>query len=395
MLYRRIVNADDFEVLARRRLPRSVFDAIAGGAGDETTVRVNRAAFEHVVLRPRPLVDVSAVDATTTVLGERISMPLMLAPTGSAYMCDPAAEFAIVRATAKAGTIFALSSVASASLDDMAAATTAPLWYQLYPARDRSAMEDVLCHAEAAGCRVLCVTIDTPQQPRRDRDVRNGLKKPLRMTPALVLGAAAHPRWTARFLFGRSGADHRRRIGAGQRTFQNLGESLSSLVAVTADDLQWLRNRWRGQLVVKGVMRPEEVPQIIDLGVDGIVVSNHGGRNLDSGQATIDVLPEVVDAANGRAEIFLDGGVRRGTDVVKALGLGARACLIGRPYAWALAAGGEAGVSRLLEILQMEIELAMAFSGCAAVRDIDATVVRMRGAGAETRGVLSRSLDPY
>jgi isopentenyl diphosphate isomerase/L-lactate dehydrogenase-like FMN-dependent dehydrogenase len=375
------VNADDFEALARRRLPRSVFDAIAGGAGDETTVRVNRSAFENVVLRPRPLVDVSTVDTSTTVLGERISMPLMLAPTGSAYMCNPAAEFAIARATAKAGTIFALSSVASASLEDVAATTEGPLWYQLYPSGDRSAMAETLSRVEATGCRVLCVTIDTPQQPRRDRDVRNGLKKPLRTTPALVLGASVHPRWTVNFLVGRSGADHRRRIGAGQRTFQNLDESLSRLAPVTMGDLQWLRGRWRGRLVVKGVMRGDEVPQIIDLGVDGIVVSNHGGRNLDSGQATIEVLPEVVEAAGGRAEIFVDGGFRRGTDVVKALGLGARACLVGRPYAWALAAGGEAGVSQLLEIMKAEIELAMTFSGCAAVADIDASLVRRRAAG--------------
>lgn len=382
---RRIVNIDDFEAVARRRLPRSVFDAIAGGAGDETTVRLNRSAFEQVMLRPRPLVDVSVVDASTTVLGERISMPLMLAPTGSAYMCDPAAEFAIARATANAGTIFALSSVASASFEDVASATAGPLWYQLYPSGDRSAMDATLGRVEGAGCRVLCVTIDTPRQPRRDRDVRNGLKKPLRTTPALVLGAAAHPRWTANFLFGRSGADHRRRLGAGQRTFQDLDESLSQLAPVTTDDLRWLRDRWRGQLVVKGVMRGDEVPQILDLGVDGLVVSNHGGRNLDSGQAAIEVLPEVVEAAGGRVEIFVDGGIRRGTDVLKALGLGARACLIGRPYTWALAAGGEPGVSRLLEMLQAEIELAMAFSGCAAVGDIDSTVVRTRASGPARR----------
>jgi isopentenyl diphosphate isomerase/L-lactate dehydrogenase-like FMN-dependent dehydrogenase len=196
-----------------------------------------------------------------------------------------------------------------------------------------------------------------------------------------MLGAAAHPRWAARFLFGRSGADNRRRIAAGQRTFQDLDLALSRFTAVTAEDIEWLRGRWRGKLVVKGVMRGDEVPQIIDLGADGIIVSNHGGRNLDSGQATIDVLPEVLEAAGGRAEILVDGGVRRGIDVIKALGLGARACLIGRPYAWALAAGGEAGVRHLLDIFQMEIELAMAFSGCVAVSDIDCTIVGMRGTG--------------
>jgi isopentenyl diphosphate isomerase/L-lactate dehydrogenase-like FMN-dependent dehydrogenase len=314
-------------------------------------------------------------------------MPLILAPTGSAYMCHPGAEFAIARAASKAGTIFALSSVASASFEDTAAVATGPLWYQLYPNRDRSQLDDVLSRVEAAGCEVLCVTIDTPLQPRRDRDMRNGLTKPLRITPSLMAGAIAHPGWTARFLFGRSGADDRRRVAAGQRTLQDLDLALSRLTAVTADDIEWFRDRWRGKLVVKGVMRGDEVPRMIELGVDGIIVSNHGGRNLDSGQATIDVLPEVVEAARGRAEILVDGGVRRGTDVIKAVGLGARACLIGRPYAWALAAGGQSGVSRLLDIFQTEIELAMAFSGCAAVSDIDSTVVRMRGAGLADRDI--------
>jgi isopentenyl diphosphate isomerase/L-lactate dehydrogenase-like FMN-dependent dehydrogenase len=377
---RRIVSADDFERLAARRLPRSVFDAIAGGAGDETTIHSNRAGFEHVVLRPRALANVSAVDASTTILGQRVAMPLILAPTGSTYMCDPAAEFAIVRATGRADTIFALSSVASAGFEDLAAAAAGPLWYQWYPQRDRSAAAELLDRLEASGYPVLCVTIDTPLPPRRDRDIRNGLTKPLRITPELMLGAAAHPRWTAKFLFGKSGIDNRRSVFAGSRSVRMLSDTLSQLAPVTNDDLRWLRSRWRGKLVVKGVMRPDEVPEIIDLGADGIVVSNHGGRNLDSGQASILVLPEVVAAAAGRVEVLVDGGIRRGTDVIKALGLGARACLIGRPYVWALAAGGEAGVDHLLHILRTEIEHTMAFAGCATVSDIDATVVRMRGA---------------
>jgi len=379
---RRIVCADDFEERARRRLPRSVFDAIAGGAGDETTISSNRAGFDQVVLRPRALADVGSVDASTAVLGQRVSMPLILAPTGSTYMCDPVAEFAIVRATARAGTIFALSSLASSGFDDIQAAG-GPLWYQLYPPRDRSAAEERLTQLAASGCSVLCVTIDTPLPPRRDRDIRNGLTKPLRITPELMFGAAAHPRWAAKFLFGKSGVDNRRSVLAGTRGFRSLSDTLSQLAPVTKADLRWLRDRWRGKLVVKGVMRADEVPQIIDLGADGIVVSNHGGRNLDSGQSSILVLPEVVEAVDGRAEVFVDGGVRRGTDVIKALGLGARACLIGRPYVWALASGGEAGVDHLLRILQTEIELTMAFAGCATVSDIDATIVRLRGPARE------------
>jgi isopentenyl diphosphate isomerase/L-lactate dehydrogenase-like FMN-dependent dehydrogenase len=378
MLGRRIVNADDFEALARRRLPRSVFDAIAGGAGDETTIRRNRAAFEDIVLRPRALADLTTVDTSTTVLGQPVSMPLLLAPTGSTYMCDPAAELAVVRATTRVGTIFALSSVASTGFDDVAAVASGPLWYQLYPPRNRTAAAELLDRLKDRGYSVLCVTIDTPLAPLRDRDVRNGLKKPLRITPRLMAGAAAHPRWTAKFLFGRSGIENRRSVFAGIRAVQSLSDMLSQLAPVTADDLRWLRDRWGGKLVVKGVMRANEVEQIIDLGADAIVVSNHGGRNLDSGEASISVLPEVVEAADGRVEVLVDGGIRRGTDVVKALGLGARACLIGRPYVWALAGGGEAGVDHLLRILQNEIELAMAFCGCATVSDIDATLVRAR-----------------
>jgi isopentenyl diphosphate isomerase/L-lactate dehydrogenase-like FMN-dependent dehydrogenase len=376
MTRRRVVTADDFEKLARRRLPRSVFDAVAGGAGDETTIRANRAGFDEIVLRPRALADVRIVDCSTTILGQPTSIPLILAPTGSTYMCDPAAEFAIVRATGRAGAIFALSCVASSGFKDVRTAAEGPLWYQLYPPRDRHAAETLLGQLDEAGYPVLCVTIDTPLAPRRDRDIRNGLKKPLRITPELMLGAAAHPRWTAKFLFGRSGINNRRSVLAGPRSFQSLSDTLSELAPVTTNDLSWLRAHWPGKLVVKGIMRADEVPEIIDLGVDGIVVSNHGGRNLDSGQASILVLPEVVEAANDQVEVFVDGGFRRGTDVIKALGLGARACLIGRPYIWALASNGEAGIDRLLDILQTEIEHTMAFAGCATVSDIDGTVVR-------------------
>jgi isopentenyl diphosphate isomerase/L-lactate dehydrogenase-like FMN-dependent dehydrogenase len=312
------------------------------------------------------------------VLGQPVPMPLILAPTGSAYMCDPAAEFAIVRSTARAGTIFALSSVASSRFEDIAEATSAPLWYQLYPPNDRTAAREILSKLEACGYSVLCVTIDTPSGQRRERDIRNGLTKPLRITPRLALGAARHPRWTVKFLFGKSGPENRRSVLAGSRAVRHLAGSVDRLAPVTADGLQWLRDQWPGKLVVKGVLRADEVPQIIDLGADAIVVSNHGGRNLDSGQASILVLPEVVEAANGRVEVYVDGGFRRGTDVVKAVGLGARACLIGRPYVFALASGGEAGVDHLLTIFRAEIEAAMAFSGCPTLGDIDPTVVRMR-----------------
>jgi isopentenyl diphosphate isomerase/L-lactate dehydrogenase-like FMN-dependent dehydrogenase len=374
----RVYSVDAMTARARRRLPRGVFDAIEGGAGDEVTLRANREALQRLYLRPRALADVSRRDLSTTVLGQPVRMPVLLAPCGMARMADSDAELAVARAAGRAGTIFAVSGASSYSLEEIARAATGPLWYQLYLPPERAVADALLARVERAGYGVVCVTIDTAVEITRERDIRNRLTLPLRITPQLIAGGATRPAWAKDFLLGRVGQAHRMHgFGGAVRTaYQNLVGTIENLVPVTHDDLAWLRERWPGRLVVKGVLRGEDCERMIALGVDGIVVSNHGGRTVDGLAPTIDVLPEVVEAAAGRAEVLIDGGFRRGTDVAKALALGARACLVGRPYMFGLAAGGEAGVDRVLAILAGELERAMALLGCATVADLDASIVR-------------------
>src|SRR5829696_586094 len=358
---------------ARRRLPRAVFDIIDGGSGDDITLHASRDAFRRIALRPRALQDVSKVDLRTTVLGEELSMPLMLDPCSFARMCDPRAELAVARAAGRAGTVYAIAGGASEKPEDIARVATGPLWYQLYMRPDDGQTRALLDRVDAAGYRTLCVTVDTMIRPYRETDLRNRVTLPVEITPKLILAGASRPRWAKDFLLGNSDSIYRWR--ALRHAFDDFAEAIMHIKSVTLTELGWLRERWPGPLVVKGIMRGDEVPALIDAGVDGIVVSNHGGRNLDTLPATIDVLPEVVQAAQGRVEIFLDGGIRRGTDVVKALALGANAVLAGRPYMFALAANGEAGVEQVLELLRNEIHRAMAFCGAPDIAAIDGSLV--------------------
>lgn len=374
-----IVNMADVRERARRVLPRAVFDAIDGGATDEVTLRENRAAFHRIWLRPRPLADIGHRDISTTVLGQRISMPLMLDPCALARVCHPGGEVAVARAAGDAGTIYAVASSSGHPLDQIVEAATQPLWYQLYMPSDREALEPLLDRIECAGFYALCVTIDSAVLHKRERDLHNHLTLPLRLSGRTMLAAASRPRWSFGYLLGGLSRGQRIEIGGGFRAVEAISRTVKEQAPVTFADVQWLRKHWKGKLVLKGVMRADECRQILDLGVDGIVISNHGGRVLDGVHATIDVLPEVVEAVEGRAEVFIDGGIRRGTDVVKALALGARACLIGRPYLFGLAVGGQAGVSRVLEILRAEIEQTMALAGCVTVADIDSSLVHVSG----------------
>ena len=300
-------------------------------------------------------------------------------------MCDSEAELASARAAGSAGTIFAVSGAASVPPGDVMRAASGPLWYQLYMGPDLDEVGQLLESVSASGYRVLCVTIDSAVSPARDRDYYNRLTIPLRLSPRLVMAGLSRPAWSKDFVLGKVGR------GAGftaaMTAYWQFAKTITSLRSVTIADVRWLRDRWDGPLVVKGVMRHEEVPQMIEIGVDGIVVSNHGGRNLDTARGTLDILPEVVRAADGRAEIFVDGGVRRGVDVVKALALGAQACLIGRPYMYGLAAGGQSGVSRVLEILRLELEKAMGLAGCATVADIDRSIAYVEATDREPRSL--------
>ncbi|WP_103384262.1 alpha-hydroxy acid oxidase [Pseudonocardia dioxanivorans] len=401
-------NVEDMRRLARRRLPRAVFDIVDGGAGDEVTLRRNRESLDRIALKPRALADVAKVDTSTTILGDPVSVPFMLAPCSSARMCHSASEPAVARAAGRLGTAFAVAGGASEKPEVIARAATGPLWYQLYMKPEQQANVELVDRVEAAGYRVLCVTVDSAIKPYREKDLRNRVGIPLKISPQLVLAGASRPFWARDYLLGQSGgglgriAARAARVNplakgtsarsapaepavepagpaldvmAAKRAYDNLADAISHVKSVTVDDIRWLRERWAGPLVVKGILRGDEVPQLVDLGVDGIVVSNHGGRNMDGAPATIDVLGEVVDAAAGRAEVFLDSGVRRGADVVRALALGAQAVLVGRPYMFALAAAGEAGVDRVLELLRNEVVRVMSQLGAATVDEIDASLV--------------------
>ena len=342
----------DLEEIARARLPRSVYDYYAGGAEDEQTLHANRDAFRHVFLRPRALVGVSAVDPSTSVLGIPVSMPVLVAPTAYQRMAHPDGERATVRAAGAAGTLMVVSTIATCSLEEVAEAATGPLWFQLYMAPEREISRDLLRRAEAAGYRAICLTVDTPVLGRRERDVRNRFSLP----PGLSL----------------RNFDGDRAVMPRTETGSGFAVAASRLIdaSITWDSVAWIRSETKLPVVVKGVIAAADVDLAVQAGVSGIVVSNHGGRQLDGCEPTLRALPHVVEAAAGRVEVLMDGGVRRGTDVLKALGLGARAVLVGRPVLWGLASGGEAGVRFTLEMLRSELVMAMGLSGCPSVAAI-------------------------
>lgn len=390
-----LCNLIDYESAARRRLPKAVFDVIAGGAGDEITLARNRAAFADLALRPRALADVGARELASTVLGAPVSMPVMLDPCGYARMAHRDAEIAVARAAAQAGTIYALSTISSVPLELVAAATDAPKWFQLYPPADRSDCAALIARAKSAGFYALCVTIDGALAGLRERDRRNHLTVPLQLSPRLLLEGASRPGWALDFLRGGAGRGDQG-FGAMSRpqSLRKAGAAIAATArAITAEEIGFIRQQWDGPLIVKGIQRGDECDLLLSLGVDGIVVSNHGGRQLDGVRASIETLPEVIDAVGGRAEVFLDGGVRRGTDVFKALALGARAILIGRPYLYGLAVAGEAGVRQVLEMLRFELDQTLALAGCARIAEIDQSAVQSL-AGASAAAPPPRARDP-
>jgi isopentenyl diphosphate isomerase/L-lactate dehydrogenase-like FMN-dependent dehydrogenase len=366
-----LLNVDDYRRAARRRLPRGLFDLIDGGAGDEVTLRRNRTAFERIALRPRLLADASSRDLRTTVLGQPVSMPVLLDPTAHAHLIHSDGELGVARAAAGAGIVYALSTLSDVSLERLAAETTGPKWFQLYAPPDRAGVIAVLDRAQAAGYEALCVTVDVPVGGLRERARRSHMPLPPQLTPRLVAQAAMRPRWTIDFL-----AAKKRPGGVAVRSAPTRPAPSGSRF-ITEDDLALIRHRWPRPLLIKGVQRGDEVQRLIELGVDGLVVSNHGGRQLDGVAASIEILPEVVAAAAGRVEVFLDSGIRRGTDVVKALALGARAVLIGRPYLYGLAVGGEAGVVDVIETLRAELDNAMALLGLTAISELGLAAIQI------------------
>jgi len=368
----RVLNIADLRRLAKRRLPRSVFDYIDGGAEAEVTLRENCRAFEEVIFRPRNAVANVPVDLRTTVLGTSLELPFILAPVGSTRMFYPRGEEASARAAAAAGTAYTLSTLSGTRLEEVRAASNGPLWYQLYLVGGREVASSAIERARKAGYSALVVTIDTAVAGMRERDVRSGGReligrKFVSMLPFLPQ-ILARPRWLMGFL-GDGGLMSFPNViipGQGPMQYTDVGPALEQST-VSWEDLGWIRDVWKGPIVMKGVMTGDDARRAADAGAEALVVSNHGGRQLDGVAATLRALPEVVAAVDGRIEILMDGGVRRGADIVKALCLGARAVLVGRAYAYGLGAAGQAGVARAIEILRADLVRTLKLLGCPSV----------------------------
>ncbi|HEX4001487.1 MAG TPA: alpha-hydroxy acid oxidase [Candidatus Acidoferrales bacterium] len=376
----RVVNIGDLRPLAQQRLPRVLFDYLDGGADAEVTLRENTRAFDEVTFRPRNALYIPERDTRTSILGCNLSMPMLLAPCGFSHMFYPQAEPTAARAAGKAGIGYVLTTMSGHRMEDVAAAASGPLWYQLYLAGGHDAGKAAIERAQKAGFSALVITIDTGTFGMRERDVRNGagalLGSHLLAKIPFLPQVLAHPGWLAGFL--RSGGVRKlHNIVVPGRGTLPLSEAQSSLAksVVTWDDLKWIRKQWTGPIVVKGVMIAEDAKRAVEEGAAGVIVSNHGGRQLDGVAASLRALPEIVAAAGGRAEVLMDGGVRRGSDIAKALCLGARAVLIGRAYMYGLGAAGEAGVARAIAILRADLERTMALLGCKSVAELDRSYV--------------------
>jgi L-lactate dehydrogenase (cytochrome) len=371
------INLHEVEAAARRRLPRMVYDFIAGGAEDERTVRANEEAFARVRLRPRSLVDVATRNLATTVLGDPVSLPVLLGPTGLVGLVHRGGELALSRAAGAAGTVYCASIAGSRSLEEVARVASGPLWFQMYLWRDRELVRSLTARAAAAGYRTLVLTLDVPVVGRRERDLRNGLTLPPRFSTRNLIDAGLHVRWLREYQAGGRLTYANLRGEAGIESESSNAFALSEYVnrhlanpGATWEWLSWLRELWPGRLAVKGVLTGADARLAVEHGADGVIVSNHGGRQLDGVSPTLDALPEIVAAVGDRAEVLIDGGVRRGTDVLKALALGARACLVARPYWYGLASGGEAGVRHVLELLRDELDRTLALTGVADVAEL-------------------------
>jgi L-lactate dehydrogenase (cytochrome) len=376
----RVLNIENLRRAAKRRLPRIVFDYIDGGAEEEWTLRANCRAFEALTLRPRCAVATPVCDLRTTVLGTSLSMPLILAPVGSCRLMYPRGEEAAAHAAGTAGIICALSTLSGCRLEDVAAASGGSVWYQLYLVGGRDCALAAIERARKTGFSALVVTIDTPMAGFRERDIRNGAKELLSgklgaMLP-FVNQLLTRPRWLAAFLKDGGLMKFENVIlpGKGPMLYADVTAALEQSV-VTWEDLKWIRQAWNGPIVIKGIHTAEDARRAVDIGADALVVSNHGGRQLDGVAPSLRVLPEVVVAVGDRIEVLLDGGIRRGGDIVKALCLGARAVMAGRAYAYGLGAAGGAGVARAIEILRSDLVRTLKLLGCASIAQLDRSFV--------------------
>jgi (S)-mandelate dehydrogenase len=377
---RRLANAntiDDLREVARSVLPRMVFDYADGGAQSESTMRENRAVFDRHRLLSLAPVDVHQRSAAITLFGATFKMPVIIGPTGYAGAFWPKGDLALARAAAKAGIPFVVSNGANSSLEDIAASSEGQKWLQVYIAHDREQTLALVRSAKAIGFRTLEVTVDTALPGRRLRDIRNGFSIPYRWNVRRVVDVLRHPGWMLRALPHGAPRPGLMNLEKG-KSWATVSDYVRSQINPSVDwgHLKWLRDHWDGQLIVKGLLDPERVPQVLAAGYDGIVISNHGGRQLDGAMSTLEMLPEFVAAAGGRIPVLVDSGFRTGTDILKALALGATAVQVGRATLYGLSAGGEAGVDRALEILRIELDLAMALTGLPRLADASPRLVR-------------------
>src|SRR5262245_9255838 len=371
----RIISVEDLRLAARRSLPRVIFDYIDGGADGEVTMRENMRAFERVTFLPRCAVRTPQCDLATSVAGIPLSVPFMLAPVGSSRMFYPRGEEVAAAAAGAAGTAYILSTFSGCRLEDVKSASTGPCLLQLYLVGDRDVSRSMMRRAQDAGYSALVVTIDTAVAGLRERDFRNGSRELVRRKPGPMLPFVgqflARPRWLVRFLRDGGTMKFPNVVlpDTGPMAYADVGGSLER-ADVTWDDFAWIREAWRGPILVKGVHRPDDARRAVDVGADAIVVSNHGGRQLDGVPASLSMLPTVLDAVSGRIEVLMDGGIRRRRDIVTALCLGPRPVLIGRAYGYGLAAGGHAGVARAIDILRADMIRTMKLLGCPSVQQL-------------------------
>jgi L-lactate dehydrogenase (cytochrome) len=375
-----ILSVEDLRELARRRVPRAIFDYADGGAYDERTLRANAMDLDAISFRPRVMVDVSRVKLATTLVDCVASMPLAIAPTGLAGLFHADGEILGARAAAAFGIPFCLSTMSICSIEDVRAATQQPFWFQQYLMRDRGFNQELIERAIAAQCSALMLTLDLQVIAERRRDPRNGLSIPPRVTVRNALDVASKPGWALRVLLGkrRTLGNLAGRIG-GMSGFKTLAEWTQTQFDASANwrDVEWVRSRWPGRLILKGIMDAEDARFALAAGADAVVVSNHGGRQLDGAPSTISVLPEIVEAIAGRCEVLFDGGIRSGQDLAKALALGARGGLIGKAFLYALAAAGQAGVTRALAILSDQLKVTLALTGTADVAAAGLHMIRL------------------
>ncbi|MBN8890359.1 MAG: alpha-hydroxy-acid oxidizing protein [Rhodospirillales bacterium] len=391
-------NIADLREAARRTLPRFIFEFIDRGAEDEVAVAHNRAAFERIKIRGRSLVDISQRDLSTTLFGRRMAMPAAVAPMSPLGLAWYQGELAMARAAAAAGVPYTLPTMAMTPMDAILASAAeriagesgARLWFQLYTWEDRAASDRLVSRARDAGFEALLVTVDTAVSPNREYNQRNGFVMPFRFTPNVMLDMLRHPAWLARVM-GRylttTGLPRMENYPTRHRATRPSNDpGLKSTNSLSWDDIRRLRDLWPGKLLIKGVMRGDDAAQAMEHGLDGVVVSNHGGRNLASAVAPIEVLAEVVAAVAGRGAVLMDSGVRRGSDILKALALGADAVLLGRPMAFGMATAGQAGAARALALLREEFSIAMAYGGCRSVADITPDLLAAFPQGAAAGG---------